>query len=105
LGWNPFTAALPGLLFGALMSLLSIMLVRALIKQQASGSFGLADLVGKTVDISTPIPKGGVGSVTIIYKESPQTFIARSIDGGPVDPGTPAKIASFQGRTAIIEKV
>ncbi|PPD57282.1 NfeD family protein [Dehalogenimonas etheniformans] len=105
LGWDPLQAALPGLLFGALMSLLSIVLVKALIKQQASGSFGLSELVGKPVDISTPIPQGGVGAVTLVFKESSQTFIARTKDGSPLEAGAPAKITNFQGRTAIVEKI
>jgi len=89
-----------GLGFGAIIYLFASFLF----SQQASSDVRVADLVGKTAQVSVGIPKGGLGQVRCTVGESVIEKIARSEDGSEIPANSLVKIAAVVGETCVVRR-
>ena len=62
---------------------------------QAGSEFSPDAMIGRGAEVTTPIPKDGMGEITFEMKGQRETASARSIDGTPLP----------RGRLVVIEKV
>jgi hypothetical protein len=62
---------------------------------QAGSEFDVQEMVGREVEVITPIPAGGMGEIACSAKGQREVAAARSIDGSAIG----------KGRLAVIEKV
>lgn len=64
---------------------------------QAGSEFALEDMVGRTVQIITPIPPNGTGEVALEAKGTRINGPARSVDGGAIPRNTPVTVVRVVG--------
>ncbi len=64
---------------------------------QAGSEFSLEDMVGRVVQVITPIPENGTGEVALEAKGTRVVGPARSVDGKPVPRNTPVRIVQVVG--------
>ena len=62
---------------------------------QAGSEFGADSMIGRSAEVTTPIPENGMGEVAFQVKGQRETASARTIDGTPLS----------RGRLVVIEKV
>ena len=62
---------------------------------QAGSEFGNEALIGRSAEVTTPIPAGGAGEITFEVKGQREAASARTVDGTPLP----------RGRLVVIEKV
>jgi hypothetical protein len=89
-----------GLIFGGIIYLFA----RFLYGQQASSSFGVGELVGRTAQISVAIPAGGLGQVRCSLGENVVEKIARTVDGGAIPANASVTIESIVGETVLVRR-
>lgn len=89
-----------GLVFGAILYLF----VTVLHSQQATSEIRVADLVGRTAEVTVAIPKGGLGQIRCTLGESVVEKIARSKDGGEVPVNTLVKVEDVVGETLLVRR-
>jgi membrane-bound ClpP family serine protease len=64
---------------------------------QAGSEFELGDMVGRSVEVITPIPANGTGEVAVVVKGTRVNGPARSVDGKPISRRTPVTIVRVVG--------
>jgi membrane protein implicated in regulation of membrane protease activity len=65
-----------------------------------------AALIGQVAEITTPIPKNGVGQIALIAQGSRMTYSARTTSKGEmVTRGTPVRIERIVGNIAYVSKL
>ena len=74
-------------------------------KTQSSSEPQVADLVGVTATIITPIPENGVGEISYVYAGSRYTAAAREENGATVPNGRPVKITRVVGSEFQVAKI
>lgn len=89
-----------GLVFGAAIYLFASFLF----SQQASSHVRLADLVGRTAEVSVAIPKGGLGQVRCTLGDSVVERIARAKDNEEIPANTLVKIEEIVGETVLVHR-
>jgi membrane-bound ClpP family serine protease len=86
------------LLTGALLSGGTFVMLTLLFRSTQAGSeFSFQDMVGRVVQVVTPIPENGTGEIALIAKGTRINSPARSIDGKPVPRNTAATIVQVVG--------
>jgi hypothetical protein len=69
---------------------------------QAGSEFSLSDMVGRTVQIITPIPQDGTGEVALVAKGTRINGPARSEDGRPIARNIPVRIIRVVGNVCYV---
>ncbi len=87
------------LLFGAA----AWWLVAFFYRQQATTSFSLAELRGRTAEVSVPIPSDGLGYIVVRDVTGSRHVLARSRSGAAIPAGRAVRIVSVVGTTALVE--
>ncbi|MBI2948471.1 MAG: NfeD family protein [Verrucomicrobia bacterium] len=92
---------------GAAMIAGSFLLVlrSVMTKTQSSSEPHIADLVGVTATIITPIPENGVGEIAYVYAGSRYTAPAREERGAAIGSGASVKITRVAGSQFHVVKV
>ena len=72
---------------------------------QAGSEFSLDEMVGRTVQVITPIPENGTGEVALEAKGTRVTGPARSVDGRPVSRNSPVTIVRVVGNLYYVKIV
>jgi membrane protein implicated in regulation of membrane protease activity len=102
LGKGVLIAILTGILlscgtFGALTLLFK--------NTQAGSEFSLSEMVGRIVQVITPIPENGTGEVALEVKGTRVTGPARTVDGKPVPRNTAVTIVRVVGNLYYVKIV
>jgi len=72
-------------------------------KTQGSSEGRVANLIGQTAAIATPIPENGVGEISYVQTGSRYTAPARSERGGAIAAGKTVKITRIVGTQFFVE--
>src|SRR5262245_7478605 len=91
-----------GIVAGVVLSGLVYQFARILYSQQASSEVRMAGLVGKSGEVTVPIPAGGVGQVTVTVAGERTMHIARSADGRAIPAGREVVIQSLRGDSIVV---
>ncbi len=91
-----------GIIAGGVMSGLVYQFARVLYSQQASSEVRMAGLVGKSGEVTVPIPEGGVGQITVTVGGERTTHIARSSDGRAIPTGREVVITAMRGDSIVV---
>jgi len=91
-----------GAVAGAVMSTLVYEFARILYSQQASSEIHMSGLIGRTAEVTVPIPQGGVGQITMTFGGERTEHIARSADGRAVPRGAEVVVTALRGDSVIV---
>ena len=91
-----------GIVAGVVMSGLVYQFARVLYSQQASSEVRMAGLVGKSAEVTVPIPAGSVGQVTVMVGGERTMHIARSSDGRAIATGREVVITGLRGESIVV---
>jgi hypothetical protein len=69
---------------------------------QAGSEFSLSDMVGRTVQIITPIPENGTGEIALVAKGTRINGPARSEDGRPIARNIPVTVIRVVGNVCYV---
>jgi hypothetical protein len=72
---------------------------------QAGSEFSLDEMVGRTVEIITPIPENGIGEVAVIARGTRTNGPARSVDGKGIRRNTPVTVVRVVGSIFYVQAV
>jgi membrane protein implicated in regulation of membrane protease activity len=72
-------------------------------KSQGSSEACVANLVGTTASLATPIPESGVGEISYVYAGSRYSAPARSENGQAIGAGRTVKITRIVGTQYFVE--
>ncbi len=89
---------LVAILTGALLSGAAFATLSVLFRNTQAGSeFTLEEMVGRVVQIITPIPQNGTGEVVLLAKGTRVSGPARSVDGRAIGRDTPVEVVRVVG--------
>ena len=91
------------LAFGLLIAVVADAIIGLFYRQQASSSYSIADLAGKTGTVTLPILPGGTGEVRVSLGSTSETFSARSQDASGINQGDSVVVIS-PGPPMIVKK-
>ena len=74
-------------------------------KTQSSSESRVADLIGQTAAIVTPIPENGVGEIAYVQGGTRYTAPARAEKGGAIAAGKTVKITRIVGTQFYVEPI
>lgn len=95
LGKGIVAALLTGLLLcGGTFAMLTLLFRST----QAGSEFSLEEMVGKVVEVITPIPEQGIGEIALIAKGTRINAPARSMDGIAIPRNKPVTIVQVVGK-------
>jgi len=98
------SGVLVALLCGALLSGGTFLVLSVLFKKTQGGSeFSLDDMVGRVVQVITPIPENGTGEVAIVAKGTRTNGPARSVDGRPIGRDAAVEIVQVVGSVYLVK--
>jgi len=101
LGKGVIVAVLSGcLLSGGTFMVLSLLFR----KTQAGSEFTLNEMVGRVVQVITPIPEAGTGEVAIIAKGTRVNGPARSVDGSAIGRNSAVTVERVVGNVYYVRK-
>jgi len=93
------------LLTGALLSCGTFGALTLLFKNTQAGSeYSIEDMVGRIVQIITPIPENGTGEVALIVKGTRVIGPARSVDGRGIARNAPVEIVRVVGNMYFVRR-
>ncbi len=99
-GKGVLVAVLTGtLLSGAAFATLTVLFRNT----QAGSEFTLEEMVGRIVQIITPIPQNGTGEIVLVAKGTRVTGPARSMDGSAIGRNTPVEIVRVVGNVYYVK--
>ena len=104
-GMGAVTSSLAGLGSGFVLGALAYFFLVIFYREQATSSASSADYVGLDARVSTAIPAGGTGEVSVAVKEQLRTIFATSVDGKAIPEGRQVKIEKMSGGTATVRLV
>ena len=91
---------------GLIVALFTLWLFNAMFKKtQGSSESRVAQLIGQTAAIVTPIPNNGVGEISYTQAGSRYTAPARAEKGGTISNGKTVKITRIVGSQFFVETV
>jgi len=91
-----------GIVTGIVLSGLVYQFARILYSQQASSEVRMAGLVGRSGEVTVPIPEGGVGQIAVMVGGERTTHIARSSDGRAIPTGSEVVITGLRGDSIVV---
>jgi len=98
-------SSLCGIGSGIVMGGLAYAMVAIFYREQASSIAESADYAGLEGRVSSNIPAGGTGEITVVVKGQLKTIFAGSADGSALPEGRPVKIVSMIGATASVKPI
>ncbi len=99
LGQGVLVAILTGILLsGGTFGVLAVLFKNT----QAGSEFAIGDMVGRVVQVITPIPENGTGEVAVIVKGTRTNGPARSADGKAVPKNAPVTIVRVVGNVYVV---
>src|SRR5262249_41174782 len=101
-GYGLFLSSFFGFTGGMILAGMIYFFARFLYSQQASSTISVADLVGRTAQVSVSIPPNGVGQIRCLVGESMLDKIARSKDGNPIPFNSLVKIEEIVGESVVV---
>jgi len=101
-GMNTLTSSLLGVAGGVALALVVSLFGKFLLSQQASSSVSSKQLVGRSAQVVTTIPAGGVGQVSCRIGEERLEKLARSADGTELKHGALVRIDDIAGDSIIV---
>jgi len=104
-GLGAVLSSLAGLGSGIVLGALAYFFLVIFYREQASSNASSADYIGLNARVSTAIPAGGAGEVSVAVKEQLRTVFATSVDGAAVAEGRQVKIEAMSGGTATVRLV
>lgn len=102
MGLGVLASSLLGLASGVVLGGVVSLFARFLYSQQASSSVNVAQLVGRTAQITVTIPAGGIGQISCRIGEERVERIARSRDNSELKSGTLVRIEEIAGDSVIV---
>ncbi len=94
-----------GVFAGALIGAIGWKFLCLLYKQQADSTIKSEDIIGSLGQVSTPIPKSGLGLVSLETRGQRRYVVARSKDENPIELGATVKVVEYPGgAVAVVEK-
>lgn len=95
---------LVALLTGTLLSGGTFTILTLLFRSTQAGSeFSLEDMVGRVVEVITPIPENGTGEIAFAAKGTRINRSARSIEGKPIPRNKPVTIVQVVGNVFYVK--
>jgi membrane-bound ClpP family serine protease len=89
---------LVALLTGFVLSAGTFGVLAVLFKNTQAGSeFELGDMIGRSVEVITPIPANGTGEVAVVVKGTRVNGPARSVDGKAISRNMPVTVVRVVG--------
>lgn len=79
-----------------LVSLLHVFIFAPIKKAEQSTAYSLQDYVGKIGTLTVPIPKDGLGQISINDVMGYQSYPAKTKDGSPLEDGTEVRIVRVE---------
>ncbi len=90
---------------GFLLSGGAFLVLTVLFKNTQAGSeYSASDIVGRTVQVITPIPENGTGEVAVIAKGTRIVGPARSLDGKAVPRNAPVTVVQVVGSVYVVQQ-
>lgn len=103
-GVGAVSAALWGLLGGAVLGTILGLIYFGLNKSAATSSYDLNALAGLTGEVTERIFSGSKGMVVCVLKGVRVWNVAQAIDGGDIPAGTPVRIVKAVGSTLYVQR-
>ncbi len=105
LGLSPGKGVLVAILTGILLSGGTYTILLVLFRNtQAGAEYSAEEMVGRMVDVITPIPEKGTGEVAFVAKGTRVTGPARTLDGVAVTRNTPVVIEKVVGNIYYVKQ-
>ncbi len=103
-GVGPVLSALTGLGIGGLFGAAGLLFMRFLYGQQASSSIPMAAAIGQVATVTSDIPVGGTGEVSLAVNGQYMTYSARSAASVTqlIPRGSTVVVNAIQGTTLIV---
>jgi hypothetical protein len=101
-GMSPLASSAVGFMSGILLGGLIYLYARFLYSQQASSNIDLADLIGRTAQVTVGIPAGGLGQVRCLIGETMVEKTARSKDGIAIASNSQVMIEGLASESLIV---
>jgi hypothetical protein len=102
LGYGTLTSSFFGLGGGGVLGGLVYAFARFLYGQQSSSAISIADLVGRTAQVTVGIPADGSGQVRCLVGETLVEKIARSRNGRPIANNALVRIDEIVGESVVV---
>ena len=96
-------SALCGLGFGVVLGGVAYAFIAIFYRSQASSMVDASDYAGLDARVTSNIPAGGTGEITVAVKGQLKTVFASSTDGAAIPEGKQVKIVSMSGATASVK--
>lgn len=87
---------------GLVLSGIVYQFAKFLHSQQASSNVRMADLVGRSAQVSVAIPEGGVGQIALSFGGERSEHIARSADGRALVRGVEVVVTGLRGDSVVV---
>lgn len=97
-GGSLITATLGGIVFGGLGQAFFLYVLSPTTNSLVTQS----KLEGMTAEVTTPIPDGGIGQISLVVQGSRINYSARSLVDGPLKRGTEVRIERIIGSVATV---
>ncbi len=97
---NLFLAAVSGV---TLSGVIFLLYTRLLVAAQGSSEIQRGELVGRSGEITAPIPAGGIGEVAMVVRGTRVRSPARSADGSPIPRGTLVEVVEETGNVVVVK--
>lgn len=104
LGYRTEISTAIGLVGGVVFGGIIYLFASFLYSQQASSNVRVAELIGRSAQVSVAIPKGGLGQVRCSMGENVIEKLARAEDGGEISANTSVRIESIVGETLLVRR-
>jgi membrane protein implicated in regulation of membrane protease activity len=98
---HPVSAGI-GVAAGIVMSGVVYQFARVLYSQQASSTVRIANLVGRSAEVSVGIPANGVGQIALMAGGERVEQVARSADGAAIARGTEVIVTALRGDSLVV---
>jgi hypothetical protein len=102
LGYGVFPSSFFGVTGGLVLGGLVYAFARFLFSQQSSSAVSVADLVGRTAQVTVGIPADGSGQVRCLVGETLVEKIARSRSGHPIPNNALVRIDEIVGESVVV---
>ena len=105
LEWGAVGSISLGLVGGVVLGAIAWGLMAFFFREQASSMATSDDYVGLDARVSSNIPAGGAGEISVSVKTQLKTIFATAADGAAIPEGRTVKIVSMSGATATVTPV
>lgn len=102
-GLSAGASCLSGIGSGVVLGGVAYAFICALYKQQANSSVGPADYIGQTARVSSRIPAGGTGEISVTAGGQLRTLLATAANGAEIPEGRTVVITAMAAGTATVK--